>query len=115
MRSRISLSAADNSSKTTPLGCTAVLSWRHMSHLYKHTMLFLVIAISACGTAGESEAYTLYRDSTVSGVHRIHVASFDASSGEQYNRENCQVAGDLFQQQPGTKTKFWCEKGRFRK
>ena len=45
---------------------------------------------------------------------RIHVATFDAAGGEAYNRGNCEQAQALFQAQPGVKTKFWCEKGRFR-
>jgi hypothetical protein len=44
----------------------------------------------------------------------LHVATFDTADGEPYNSENCQAARDLFQQQPGVKTQFWCEKGRFR-
>jgi hypothetical protein len=60
--------------------------------------------------------YTLYRNSVVMEDARIHVATFDAAdaSAEQYNNENCQAARDLFQQQPGVRTEFWCEKGRFR-
>jgi hypothetical protein len=46
---------------------------------------------------------------------RIHVASFNASDGESYNRGNCEQAQLLFQAQPGVKTKFWCEKGVFKK
>ena len=46
---------------------------------------------------------------------RLHVATFDAADGEAYNRGNCDQAKELFQAQPGVKTKFWCEKGRYRK
>ena len=46
---------------------------------------------------------------------RIHVASFDSSDGENYNQENCRIAQELFQKQDGVKTKFWCEKGTFKK
>jgi hypothetical protein len=46
---------------------------------------------------------------------RIHVASFNAVDGEAYNRENCELAQQLFQTQPEVKTKFWCEKGTFKK
>lgn len=31
---------------------------------------------------------------------RIHVASFDASEGGNYNRENCEIAAGLFKSQP---------------
>lgn len=59
--------------------------------------------------------FTLYRNSALDEAARIHVASFDARDGEAYNRGNCEIAQSLFQQQPGAKTRFWCEKGRFRK
>ncbi len=45
---------------------------------------------------------------------RIHVASFDAEYGAEYNSENCNVAADLFQQQESVATRFWCEQGRYR-
>jgi hypothetical protein len=44
---------------------------------------------------------------------RLHVATFDAVDGIAYNRGNRDQARDLFQGQPGVKTKFWCEPGRF--
>ena len=81
----------------------------------KLAILLPVVGLASCGMTDESQIYTLYRSSTVDGIYRIHVATFDASDGEQYNHENCQLAAGLFQQQPATKTKFWCEKGRFRK
>jgi len=43
------------------------------------------------------------------------VATFDAADGESYNKENCEEARELFQSQDGVKTKFWCEKGRYKK
>jgi hypothetical protein len=46
---------------------------------------------------------------------RIHVATFNASDGHNYNMSNCQIAQELFQKQDGIKTKFWCEKGIFKK
>lgn len=60
------------------------------------------------------EPFTLYRDSVAIPNARIHVASFDASDPGSYNQENCAQAATLFQAQDGVKTKFWCEKGRFR-
>ena len=75
----------------------------------------LVFGGCAATSAPENQTYTLYRNSLVEGISRVHVSTFDAvDGGEAYNRENCQLAEDLFQQQPGTETKFWCEKGRFR-
>jgi hypothetical protein len=46
---------------------------------------------------------------------RLHVATFDSKDGEKYNQGNCDIAKDLFQMQDGVKTKFWCEKGKFKK
>jgi hypothetical protein len=44
---------------------------------------------------------------------RIHIATFDSKEGEEYNRENCELARSLFQAQPGVTVKFWYEKGRY--
>jgi len=63
----------------------------------------------------EQGSYTLYRNSVSFADMRIHVATFDAEDGEQYNKENCNVARELFVKQPGVTVKYWCERGRFRK
>lgn len=60
----------------------------------------------------DSEVYTLYRDSVLSPAFRIHVATFDAKDGRDYNRENCMIARDLFQRQEGVQVNYWCEPGR---
>jgi hypothetical protein len=72
----------------------------------------VVAGLAGCG---DGSTHTLYRDSVSEPNARFHVASFDASEAEQYNRGNCEIAQQLFQAQPGIKTKFWCEKGRYRK
>ena len=59
--------------------------------------------------------YTLYRNSVLDESMRIHVATFDASEGEAYNRDNCTLAAELFQKQEGVQTKCWCEAGKFKK
>ncbi len=74
-------------------------------------MMGAVVALMGCNI--ESDTFTLYRSSVV-GAERIHVASFDTKDGTEYNEANCRLAGDLFQQQPGVKVRFWCEKGRFK-
>ena len=74
-------------------------------------VLFAAVVLTSCGL--HSSTYTLYR-SSVTGPMRIHVATFDSDNPEEYNRENCQVALELFQQQPGVKVRYWCEKGRYR-
>jgi len=76
--------------------------------------LTAVLLISCRGDGG---VYTLYRSSPAAGLGesaRIHVATFDAADSEDYNRENCRLAQDLFQQQPGVKVRYWCERGRFK-
>ena len=77
--------------------------------------LFLFGASGCSDRAGSADAYTLYRSSIVEGVGRIHVATFDSKDGENYNSENCELAASLFQRQPDVKTRFWCEKGKFKK
>ena len=59
--------------------------------------------------------FTLYRNSVTDSAMRIHVATFDANETDAYNNENCGQAQTLFQQQPDVKTKFWCEKGPYRR
>jgi hypothetical protein len=75
-------------------------------------LVFTVLCV-ACDSDGGT--FTLYRNSVTDENMRIHVASFNASDGESYNRENCDQAQLLFQSQSGVKTKFWCEKGVFKK
>jgi hypothetical protein len=72
----------------------------------------MLLGASACGN---SASYTLYRGSVVGENLRIHVATFDASDGETYNRENCQTAADLFARQQGVRVRYWCEKGGYRR
>ena len=45
---------------------------------------------------------------------RIHVATLDSKDGDEYNHENCEVARELFQRQPGVTVRYWCEMGRYR-
>ncbi|MRD49682.1 hypothetical protein GHT07_20625 [Caenimonas koreensis DSM 17982] len=70
------------------------------------------VTLSACDVSG---THTLYRNSVLDSTARYHISTFDSSDGDKYNAENCQIAADLFQQQPGVRTRFWCEKGTFRK
>lgn len=57
----------------------------------------------------------MYRNSVLDDNERTHVATFDSKDGGEYNHENCERASKLFQHQDGVITKFWCEKGKFRK
>jgi hypothetical protein len=53
--------------------------------------------------------FKLYRNSPLFPAERIHVATFDATHGETYNRENCITANKLFESQPGVIVRYWCE------
>lgn len=79
------------------------------------TLLPPIFAALLVGCDSGDGIFTLYRNSVTDENMRIHVASFNASDGESYNRGNCEQAQLLFQAQPGVKTKFWCEKGVFKK
>lgn len=73
------------------------------------TVLLSCFILSGCG---QYDTYSLYRGSVVDGVNRIYIANFDAQDGgtDSYNLENCQIAADLFTNQPGVIVKYWCEK-----
>lgn len=77
-------------------------------------VLVLMTVVAGCDGLSTTE-YTLYRSSLVDENLRVHVATFDASESEGYNRDNCALAVKLFGAQSGVRTKFWCEKGRFKK
>ena len=78
------------------------------------TLVYLsLVGLISCGS--DNEIFTLYRNSVIDENMRIHIASFDAVDGEVYNRGNCEQAQQLFKAQQGVKTKFWCEKGVFKK
>lgn len=75
----------------------------------------LAAAISLAACELQISTYTLYRSSAGAGPQlRLHVATFDTADGDQYNRENCEVARSLFQAQPGVTVRYWCEQGRYR-
>ncbi len=76
---------------------------------------FIILISLFLMSCSQNESYTLYRNSVIDKTMRLHVATFDAKDGEKYNQENCEIARELFQKQDGVITKFWCEKGVFRK
>jgi hypothetical protein len=63
----------------------------------------LLVALSGCsvGAVSDDQVFTLYRSRPIDANMRIDVASFDAVDGEKYNRENCELAIQLFKAQPG--------------
>jgi len=38
----------------------------------------------------------------------LMIATFDAPEGAAYNRENCEIARVLFQEQPGVIVRYFC-------
>ena len=77
--------------------------------------LILSVALCACGQTdpfSDRGVYTLYRSSVLDPLARVHVATFDASDRDDYNRGNCDIVRALFQDQPGVTVRYWCEAGR---
>ena len=82
---------------------------------YTLSLVLLVSLSPAYGHEVEvGEPITLYRNSLLDSAMRIHVATFNAKSGDKYNWDNCIIAARLFQSQPGIGTYFWCEPGKFK-
>jgi hypothetical protein len=83
--------------------------------LARVALLVLLLALQTCSQPAEAgNVYTLYRSSLANDSLRIHVASFNAAGGGTFNRDSCEYTRDLYQAQPGIKTRFWCEKGTYR-
>ena len=80
----------------------------------KKIIILISLFLQACSQF-DSDTYALYRNSVLDELARYHVATFDSKDGEKYNQENCDIAKNLFQKQDGVITKFWCEKGKFKK
>ena len=83
-----------------------------MMRCYVPVVSLLALAM-AC--SGNPNTYTLYRNGTASDTLRIHVATFDADEQGDYNRDACEQTRELYQTQPTFVSRFWCEKGRFRR
>lgn len=72
--------------------------------------ILLVAMLASCAPGG-AEAYKLYRTSAV-GPEEYEVATFDVREGRGYNRENCEAARMLFQNQPGVTVRYRCQQIR---
>ena len=81
----------------------------------------IILTLSIFGCKDNSNIYTLYRNSPLDSNMRIHIATFDSANkaykgtSESYNKENCLLAESLFQKQLNVVSKFWCEKGKYKK
>ena len=70
------------------------------------------LALAACGSQpADLDVYTLYR-TPLAGDEMIHMATFDTSEGEAYNRENCEIVANLLGSQPGVTVAYVCRAGR---
>ncbi|GJD42839.1 hypothetical protein AFCDBAGC_0681 [Methylobacterium cerastii] len=78
----------------------------------RRALRFCAVLLGGCGSSENVE--TLYRNSPLDENARIHVATFDATESRAYNQQNCRQAQELFQAQPGARTRFWCEAGRYK-
>ena len=78
------------------------------------TVALIAFAVTLSSCTKDSEVYTLYRNSVANEHMRIHVATFDAQGGHDYNMGNCNIARDLFADQRGVTVRYWCERGRIK-
>ena len=83
-------------------------------------IVFSIITTLFLTACGNEDVYTLYRTGVGLPDLRIHVATFDADDSKDpqfktYNQDNCLNGARLFQNQPNTTVKYWCEKGRYKK
>ncbi|HWX01452.1 MAG TPA: hypothetical protein VNZ65_11505, partial [Collimonas sp.] len=92
------------------------LFWAKLSvMLVAYVLLFLFVLTRIDFGEGNPEYETLYHNSVIDHKARIHVSTFDSNNGAVTNKENCANAEDLLQMQQGTKIRFWCEAGRYKK
>jgi hypothetical protein len=87
--------------------------------------LVFSVFVSACTKNQEEHIYTLYSTNHPSDSGRSGIATFDLVSSEQAG-VICQEAADMYAEDfkkrkkinnwdESTKTRYWCEKGRFKK
>lgn len=74
-------------------------------------LCLVALSLPACGRPFDHNVYTLYRSAIIGG-EAIHVATFDAKEGRDYNETNCLLVRDLIQSQPGVTVSYWCTQGR---
>jgi hypothetical protein len=65
----------------------------------------------------EKSVYTLYQGipSLDGGPTRLHVATFDAAAGADWNRNNCETVARLYKPEAGARVSHWCEPGWFKR
>ena len=61
------------------------------------------------------DSWSLYRRSVIDNEARVYLGTFDSlekaydKSGPGYNQTNCEIAEDLFENQPSVIVDHWCE------
>lgn len=90
-----------------------------MKQLFLSLTFIVVVQPAFAGEesrADSDSSYTLYRTSTATegDKMRIHIATFDAVYGVEYNQENCEIAKRLFLAQPGVEVTYWCDQGYYK-
>ena len=78
---------------------------------------FIVLFFTSFSWGDDDEVATLYREDVTRPHVHYPIATFDAPHKTEdgrfaYNWSNCQIARDLFANQPLVTVKYWCEKGR---
>jgi len=73
----------------------------------------IMLALMMAGCTTSEEPYSLYKTPLMGQQTRLHVFTFDASGGREYNKNNCQLALERFEKEQGGKFKFWCELGGY--
>jgi hypothetical protein len=85
-------------------GCTPALTGLALAGL----------ALAGCERpVPDGEVATLYRQSVV-GMERVHLATFDARDGRNFNWLNCSATAESLNARDDTLVPYWCEQGRFR-
>lgn len=78
------------------------------------TILALAGMALPASAIDDAEVVTLYRNSPIDSTMRIHMATFDAADGKDYNSDNCWLIADMFQAANDVEMRYWCEPGRYR-
>ncbi len=92
----------------------------------KAGLLGLLLPLGICAAAvpaaasGTETVYSLYRSSFIARDKRVHVATFDAQhasaiAAASTNSDNCNRVARALNEQPGSGSKHWCERGRHRR
>ncbi len=82
--------------------------------------IFVIFSfLSSPSWGDDDEVATLYREDYSQPHVHYPIATFDAPQKTRdgrfaYNWGNCQIARDLFANQPLVTVKYWCEKGRYK-